>query len=135
MKNLRGKNATLINPITNEEIPCKIRARLRFANGVSEYLNLHHLPKKSTIGKLVGRADSTPFYRQRVQPHSAYLKNFPYILVNHDEDTKTPVVFTSCQYRGTDFCHIRVRIITDGLKFSEMVEERRNIICQTPVHA
>lgn len=131
MKNLTaGRKGILKNVISGEEIPCRIRARLRYMNGVSHYQNLHHLPKSSMVGKLVGKADSTPRYMQTVQPHSAYLKNFPFILIDEENNTKLPVVFTSCFYRGKDFCHIRVRIITDGLKFSEIVEERRNVIEQ-----
>lgn len=117
-------NGELKNPFTNEIIPCKIAARLRFNNAKATYINLKRLPKTSFIGIDVGRADKTPYYQQRCTPISAHIQQHPLILTDKTTNTKTPVYLVSCFYKGKDFCHVRVRVATDGLQFSEAVENR-----------
>lgn len=123
-------NGKLLNQITNEAVPCQIKARLRFRNAKAVYININRIPKSSWLGKAVGRPEPVPRYLQTVSQVSAFIKNFPLLLIDDENNTKIPVYVTSCLYRGKDFCHIRVRIAADGLKFIEEVEQRRSTILQ-----
>lgn len=116
-------NGKLLNPVTNEEMPCIIIGSVRYIGGKYDYLRLRKLPASPLLDSMFPNPyEENGMYYEPPRLAKKY-NHFPFILVDDATNSKMAVQLVSCSYKGVKHYNVTVREVINGLNYAESVEQ------------